>query len=842
MVFAAVAGGVWLSHAVGGAGETPGPFIGDAPVSALLFGLSGLVASSVLLLPGRWGRAAVLLSCALLGAGVERARLHERPRDDLLRIIGPGPPGEPHPLVRLEGRAVSSPGHGPPRAGVLTPVLPGFEGRGEFFTMRVDTLLADAGPRRVSGVVNVYADGLGRSGVEPGRRVRVVGLLHRPAPAMNPGGTDRLAWANQSGRAGWVRAGDVEVLGSPGGLAGVFARLGALPSRAHGAAVSRLEGPARDILVAMLLGERSPGDAQSAVFARAGVSHLLAISGFHLAVLVALTVGIVRLLDDRPGLEVIIGLLTVGMYVAVVPARTPILRAALLASVLLVAHFFGRRWDRLALLGWIAALLVLVRPLDLLTLGFQLTIGVTALLLWLSGTRHHWVFGRGSRFIERTPRAAAVDRARALAATSLIVWLASAPVILFHTGSFNPLTPIAVIAATPPAVITQILGMAGLIAGLFSAGLGSWLLAGANAAASGLGAVASLFDVPMTATTLAPVSAAWAAAGVGAVVYALQRARIKDIRPWAVLGLVLVWFAAEQAVHSSLRGDAAARVDMLGVGDGSCLLVRAGREAMFWDAGSLTPGLGVREIPRAVRALGAARVPVAVVTHANTDHYGALPDLARAVGLRRVYVSAPELQSMQQAPPGSPEALFLDSMRAQGVEVRPIARGDELRLGPATLRVLWPPGEPPPGVDSHNDRCVVARLDAPTAGGLGRILLTGDIGEPAMRGLIGGGGAASDDAVAADILELPHHGGHHAFSERFVRAVAPAVVLQSTGPSRLGDRRWDAVKQWLRARGGLWRVTARDGAVWAEILNDGSVRAGAVRVRVARARRTGGSR
>ncbi|HHN77183.1 MAG TPA: hypothetical protein ENK11_00710, partial [Phycisphaerales bacterium] len=90
MVFAAVAGGVWLSHAAGGTGGTPGPFIGDAPLSALLFGLSGLIASSVLLLPGRWGRAAVLLSCALLGAGVERARLHERPRDDLLRIIGPG--------------------------------------------------------------------------------------------------------------------------------------------------------------------------------------------------------------------------------------------------------------------------------------------------------------------------------------------------------------------------------------------------------------------------------------------------------------------------------------------------------------------------------------------------------------------------------------------------------------------------------------------------------------------------------------------------------------------------------------------------------------------------------
>ncbi len=838
--FAAVAAGVWLSRVAGDAPVLPGVLAGDAPASALLFGLSGLAASMILILPGRWGRAAVVLACLLLGAGVERARLHERPRDDLLRIIGPGSPGDPPALVRLEGRAETSPRPSPPRRGVLAPVLPVFGEQDGFFTMRVETLLTDDGPRRASGRVNVYADGLDGAGIEPGRRVRVVGLLHRPSPGLNPGGADRLAWANQSGRAGWVRAGVVEPMDAGGGLGAIVARAGALASRVRDAAGARLEGltAGRDILAAMLLGERSPGDAQRAVFARAGVAHLLAISGFHLAVLVALTVGVVRLTGDRPGLEAIVGLLAVAVYVSVVPARTPILRAGLLAAALLTARFFARRWDRLALLGWIAALLVLVRPLDLMTLGFQLTVGVTALLLWLSETRHPWVFGRGTRFLERSPRRAALDRARSLVVTSVVVWLAAAPVIILHTGSFNPLTPLAVTAATPPAIAAQVLGMAGLIGGVFSGGLGAWLLGGADAAAAVLGHIAAFFDAPAARATLAPVSSAWAAAGTGAVVYALRRARLGDARSWAAVGAAVVWLAAEQSFNAGLPAHTRARIDMLGVGDGSCLLVRAGGDAMFWDAGSLTPGLGVREIPRAVRALGVTRVPVAVVTHANTDHYNALPDLAGAVGLERLYVSAPELRNMQQAPPGSPESVFLGSMRAQGVEVRPIARGDALGLGPATLRVLWPPAEPPPGIDSRNDRCVVARLDVPTEGGTGRILLTGDIGARVMRALLDAG-----VPVGADVLELPHHGSHHPFAERFVRAVGPAVVLQSTGRGRLGDRRWDATKHGVRARGGLWRVTARDGAAWAEILGSGEIRSGAALVRGSKkARRTGGSR
>ncbi|USO00058.1 MAG: ComEC/Rec2 family competence protein [Phycisphaeraceae bacterium] len=832
--FAAFAAGVCLAQLASHNTRAIDEVLGDTAVSALLFGVAGLAAALILLLPGWGGRAAVLAAAGGLGAAVYWTRVCERPRDDLLRLLGPGAPGSPPVLVRVEGRVTGSTSLEAVRAGTLDEALARFDEPTAHFPMSLDTWIADGGPRAVSGRVTVYVSGIGGE-IGPGRRVRLVGLLHRPLPAMNPGEGEPGAWAAQSGRVGWIgtNAGSIGVLEPRGKLDAAAGWWPRLMAAMHGTAAGRLDAgssevtPGREVLGAMLLGDRGPDGRQRAMFARTGVAHLLAISGFHLAVLVLLTVGVVRLTGDRPRTEAVVGLVFIVSYLAVVPARSPIVRAGLLVGSLLVAHFFSRRWDKLALLGWVAAVLLVVRPLDLFTLGYQLTVGVTALLLWINGARHPWIAGRPGRVdLEpgRSWRRAVWGWARSLVVGSVIVWLAVAPVIILHTGSFSPLAPIAVVVTTPIAVAVQAVGMAGLIAALFSPEVGSLLIHAAAVPAGLLAAVAAAFDAVPARVMLAPVSVAWMAAGVGVVMYALRRARLRDPRPGLALLVVVAWLMVEQSMAGRLGRGVAARVDMLCVGDGSCLLVRAGDDAVLWDAGSLRPGLGVTEIPRALRALGAPRVTRAVVTHANVDHYDALPDLARAMGLRIVYVSAPALGSMRAAGKGSPEALFLEKMRSLGVRVEPIARGDSLDMGWGRLGLIWPPADPPPTIRTDNDVSAVGRLGVPTLAGERHVLLTGDIGRAAMLML-----GAEDTPISAEILELPHHGSHGEEAERFVGAVGPRVVLQSTGPGRLGDRRWNETRRAVKGGGGAWWITARDGASWAEVLETGDVRSGCVR-------------
>ncbi|MBL0922826.1 MAG: MBL fold metallo-hydrolase, partial [Phycisphaerales bacterium] len=259
----------------------------------------------------------------------------------------------------------------------------------------------------------------------------------------------------------------------------------------------------------------------------------------------------------------------------------------------------------------------------------------------------------------------------------------------------------------------------------------------------------------------------------------------------------------------------AARVDTLAVGDGTCHLVRSGRDAALWDCGGSAPGLGVRFIPGAVRALGAWKVRTVVISHPNLDHFFGLLDVIEPLGVRRVVVGE-AFASAAAARPSGPEATALASLLRLGVRVDLAGAGDVLALGGARLEFLGPlRGQV---FDDANDASLVARLSVATSAGERRFLLTGDIERPGMRALL-----ARGVDVGADVLEAPHHGSAAGGApEFFIEAARPSVVVQSTGSGRVGDERWDGAK-----RGRVWWTTAADGAVWTSFGRDGEVRTGA---------------
>lgn len=283
-----------------------------------------------------------------------------------------------------------------------------------------------------------------------------------------------------------------------------------------------------------------------------------------------------------------------------------------------------------------------------------------------------------------------------------------------------------------------------------------------------------------------------------------------------------------------------ARVDTLSVGSGTCHLVRVSSaakrtddppllgafgtgEAMLWDCGSSYSGAGLRDIPRACRALGAATVRTIVISHPDLDHYIALPDAARALGTRRVIVGASFFADAEAKPDG-PAATALRLLHADGVELLEAGAGEVWPIGAGRLTFVSPPrGAPPPRSD--NDASLVARLTVDVADNReASVLFTGDIEAGAMRRLLTEHGRA----LGADILEMPHHGSGAtagAAGLRFVEAVNPSVIVQSTDASREDDPRWAAA----RIPGRAWWVTSRDGGAWGEIRPDGSVTSGALR-------------
>jgi competence protein ComEC len=248
---------------------------------------------------------------------------------------------------------------------------------------------------------------------------------------------------------------------------------------------------------------------------------------------------------------------------------------------------------------------------------------------------------------------------------------------------------------------------------------------------------------------------------------------------------------------------------------------------MLWDCGSLARSdAGARTLPRAARALGITRIPVAVLTHPNLDHYNGLLDAARTMGLRTLLVGDATLDEVM-ASDDTRLGVMLREMERRGVNIRRVSAGDTLEVGGARVEFIWPAD----GFVSRepNERSLVARIDvgpidgepAGSNGGRADVLLTGDIQSEAIDAII----AAHPD-LRAIVMEAPHHGSVIRESRGLFVVVDPEVVHQSTGPRRAEGDPWEVERE-----GRWWGVTATDGALWTEVLRDGSTRSGSMRSR-----------
>jgi len=198
-----------------------------------------------------------------------------------------------------------------------------------------------------------------------------------------------------------------------------------------------------------------------------------------------------------------------------------------------------------------------------------------------------------------------------------------------------------------------------------------------------------------------------------------------------------------------------------------------------------------------------------VISHPNTDHFNALPDCARRLGVREVIVGQAFLDAAEAS---DAVRAFLDALEAQGVRVRTIGADESLALGNISFEVLSPrSGE---AYSRENNNSIVLRAMIPTNQDPIPLVLTGDIEREAIGDILD----AHPD-LRAMISEVPHHGSARPAAMGFIEALDPTIALQSTGLSRLDDERWDDVRI-----GRDWYVTARDGAISVIVKKDGTVR------------------
>lgn len=633
-----------------------------------------------------------------------------------------------------------------------------------------------------------------------GQEVELCGWISRLHPPPNPGQRDLAAAARQAGKLVELRAPAVESVTVLAAASGSWARRvrdgAANWARRH---LARCARGRRGMLVeALILGRRDPGlDDLRRTMTRGGIAHLLSISGMHLGFFLGFVYLLCRLGTLGPRRSAVVVLLSLSGYLLLAEPRSPLLRSAFMAAALCLGVILHRRHMALNALAAAAVVLLLAEPLDLFAPGFQLSFTIVAGLIVLTEPFRELLFGRWIRIRElmvfgpqeRLRRWVHFTGAQWLmnaVVMSLLAWLVSLPLVAYHFGLVSPYGAPLTLLVAPLVVAVIVPGYVSLAVAWAAPNLAYAMGRLADAAAGALAwAVESSARLPALGFELQPVGLAWVAASYAAVVLLVVHRRVPRGRLWlaAAAGIVLVL-----TVHAQLPAGApdAAELNVLAVGAGQCAILRTpeGRTYVL-DAGSLgRAGCGEEVLVPFLLHERLPRPTAAFISHANADHYNALPALLKRGWLGKVYLNEYFGRGRDADTPGEKAvAELMEMFRRRGVEAVRLRLGQTIRLDEGTqVEVLWPPGGR--RELSVNDTSLVLRI---TCGGR-RVLVTGDVGEVAQAAL-----AATPERVRSDVLLLPHHGGWEEALPDFVRAVGPEIVLVSsarepTAPLRGGPR------------------------------------------------------
>jgi len=561
---------------------------------------------------------------------------------------------------------------------------------------------------------------------------------------------------------------------------------------------------------ALVLGESdlAPDDDRS--FRVSGLSHLLAVSGMHLVLVLAIAVSALEAVLTR--VEVLAGRLDVGrvaaalgvpvawVYAEVAGAGGSTLRAAWMATAALLARTLGRRTDGARAFALSLAAMALSDPLVVFDLSFLLSAGATAGLLAFAGPL-------GDQLESHVPaRIAPVARA---VGTTLAASIPCTPIL----ARFAPSFPLGGVLANLVAV--PVGECAALPLCLVHALLAWWPAAerGAAIVASGalvlVRAVARGFSVPaLTASVPQPTS--WQLAVLVATVAAIGL-RAPGRRALVAGGAAVV-LLLELGAHRSGAPRGVLRATFLDVGQGDAAIVDLpDGEGIVIDGGGLVGSpidVGVRVVAPELRARRRRALAAAILTHPHPDHFGGL-----ATGLDEVSVGALwDTGEGEREGTGGGYRTLLGAMRARGVPVLgPEQLCGERVLGGARVEVL----APCPRFSSDrgpNDNSFVLRVTF----GARAFLFVGDSEREEEALLL----ATAVGRLRADVLKVGHHGSRTSSSPALLAAVAPRDAIVSAGRrNRFGHPHPLALAALTAAGARVWR-TDRDGAVVAT--TDGS--------------------
>ena len=624
--------------------------------------------------------------------------------------------------------------------------------------------------------------------LRPGDHVTIFGSLVRISPPSNPGQFDFYQYSRSRRRLVRVHSyfsssitveSRVTALHPDWWLSTIRGRFNDL--------VWQYVGPdSAGLASAILLGNReqlTPSRRQE--FMQTGTVHLLAISGLHVGILAGFFFLLYRFGCASRRTALLLTIAFVLFYAWLVEFHPPVTRATILLVLICVGRLIGKRAFGFNLLAIAAIVVLMMNPADLFQVGPQLSFLAVAGIICF----RQWIFGSPSdepldRLVRAT-RPIAVRglcqlgfRIRQLFLVSGLIWLLALPLVAFRFHLVATVAPLLNPLLLFPMAIALYCGMGVLI-------FGGWL----QPVAGLFGAICTICLQGLESTihffqglsfshywTAGPTANATLVFYLGFLLMflCLPNSKLKGWLPLgALLWLVWAWMVPVTLASYTQRADSDGDLvcTFIDVGHGTSVLIQTpdGR-SLLYDAGTFgSPRFGLSNVSGLLWSETIEHLDALVISHADLDHFNAIPELCQRFSIGAVYIS-----SVMESRPSESVQFMFECLKDRRIKIYELDAGDCLEAGSHLLiSVLSPPVEGTGATD--NSDSIVLLIE-----GYGRkFLLPGDLESSGMDRLLTG------SPVDCDVVMAPHHGSPHSRPREFLEWSRPEYVLVSASQSRV---------------------------------------------------------
>ena len=612
--------------------------------------------------------------------------------------------------------------------------------------------------KKVSGRIflSVPRDEKNRRVFRYGDVVKFSGKLKLPQEKRNPGGMDYRASLLQKGISTTMFSREIKFIG-PYSVNPFIRAAYTLRESISAFYEKNLSPDLSSLLVGIVLGLKGNISGQTLrAFSDSGTLHLLAASGMNTAIIYGVLQSIFDFFYVPRIFSFLAGSAAIIFYSFMAGPSPSVSRAAAMIVILMLGRVVGRDNDALNSLGFAAVMLLLINPLNLFSVGFQLSFAATlGIILFYKTFRK--LFFSFPHFIR--------DSLAVVICAQIMVW----PIAAYYFHRISLIGFISNLFIVPLAGLVLIGGVISGLAGIIFPPLGAVLvkLTGFLLAVTEQAVVISS-GFPMSTLVVPELSLLIIA------MYFMLLAVVFDIIPVPFAAAPRVKKASVAALAAMLLllilyRNPGIEVTFVDVGQGDCIFIRTKNGGTVLIDGGGMPGyytgnfdVGSAIVEPFLYGRGVDHIDVVIFSHFDDDHARGLLTVLKDMKVFAVMYGKPSDSILYKN--------MLEIARSKKIKLIQASRGDRFYMGDTVFEVLNPSRDS--AFANDNDNSIVLKM---TYGGMS-FLFTGDLGFEGERGLL-----ESGLDVRAQVLKAGHHGSATSTSEEFLSKVNPSFAVISAG-------------------------------------------------------------